>query len=55
MKIKIIENTNRIILEEDVNFFMQQVEKVFNVQYAETYLADTNTVLKSAMIIYEED
>lgn len=53
MKIKIIENTNRIILEEDVNFFMQQVEKVFNVQYAQTYLGNTYTVLKSAMIIYE--
>lgn len=53
MKIKIIENTNRIILEENVNFFVQQVEKVFNIQYAQTYLEDTNLVLKSAMIIYE--
>ena len=53
MKIKIIENTNRIILEEDVNFFVQQVEKVFNIQYSQTYLGDTYMVLKSAMIIYE--
>lgn len=55
MKIKVIENTNKMIFEENVNFFVQQVEKVFNIQYAETYLADRNTVLMSAMIIYEED
>ena len=53
MKIKIIENTNKRILEEDVNFFVQQVKKVFNIQYAQTYLGNTYTVLKSAMIIYE--
>lgn len=53
MKIKIIENTNKKIFEENVNFFVQQVEKVFNIQYAQTSLADTNIVLKSAMIIYE--
>lgn len=53
MKIKIIENENKMIFEESVNSFIQHVKKVFNIQYAETYLADTNTTLKSAMIIYE--
>lgn len=53
MKIKIIENTNKMIFEEDVNFFVQQVKKVFNIQYSQTYLGDTYTVLMSAMIIYD--
>ena len=52
MKVRIIEHTNRLILEKDVNFFIQQV-KVINIQYSQTYLADTNDVLRSAMIIYE--
>lgn len=54
MKIKIIENTNKMIFEEDVNFFVQQVERVFNIQYTQTYLEDRN-IKMSAMIIYEED
>ena len=52
MKIKIIENTNRIIFESDVNYFIKG-KKVFNIQYSQTYLGDTYMVLKSAMIIYE--
>lgn len=54
MKIKVIENTDKLFFESDVNCFIKG-KKVFNIQYTQTYLADTNTVLKSAMIIYEED
>ena len=52
MKIKIIENTNRINLESAVNDFIKD-KKVFNIKYSQTYLGDTYTILKSAMIIYE--
>ena len=52
MKIKIIENTNRINLELAVNDFIKD-KKVFNIKYSQTYLGDTYTILKSAMIIYE--
>ena len=52
MKIKIIENTNRITLESDVNCFIKG-KKIFNIKYSQTYLGDTYTVLKSAMIIYK--
>lgn len=53
MKVRIIENTDKRILEENVNFFLQQVKNVISIQYTSTYLADVNDVLKSAMIIYE--
>ena len=55
MKIKIIENMNRINLELAVNDFIKD-KKVFNIQYSQTYLSDIYTdikTLKSAMIIYE--
>ena len=60
MKIKIIETTNRILLECEVNCFVQQV-KVINIQYSQTYiyyyqthtLRYQNDVLRTAMIIYE--
>ena len=60
MKIKIIENTDKTILEYEVNCFVQQV-KVINIQYSQTYiyyyqthtLRYQNDVLRTAMIIYE--
>ena len=58
MKIKIIENTNRIILESDVNSFIKD-KKVFNIQYSQTYIYYSKTytlryeILRTAMIIYE--
>ena len=51
MKIKIIENTNRILFEYEVNCFVQQV-KVINIQYSQA-IDKRYDILKSAMIIYE--
>ena len=51
MEIKIIENTNKKIFEEKVNFFIQCVRKVINIQYCQTRLG--NNLLRTAMIIYE--
>ena len=58
MKIKIIENTDKTILEYEVNCFVQQV-KVINIQYSQTYIHYSQTytlrheILRTAMIIYE--
>lgn len=53
MEVNIIENTDKRILEENVNFFVQQVKNVISIQYTSTYLPDVDAVLRSAMIIYE--
>lgn len=53
MKIKVIENTDKLFFESDVNCFIKG-KKVFNIQYTQTYLEDRN-IKMSAMIIYEED
>lgn len=53
MKIKVIENTDKLFFESDVNYFIKG-KKVFNIQYTQAYLGDRN-IKMSAMIIYEED
>ena len=51
MEIKIIEDANKKNIEKKLNFFIQCVRKVVDIQYCQTRCG--YNILRTAMIIYE--